>query len=223
MSRRSFGLVLKTAMLRGLKALRRSHESESKKAHLEVERKFALSDLEARNLPVQLSHLGFQHTDLVFMTDTFLPVTVEGDMMRIRDETINEITDCILTRKSWVEIDGERERKESEEGVDQMTRGCLLELGERLNGGPLLSFTKERDFYTCLSDPQFKNVVVTIDSVKGLGQYSGFYMEIELLVPVGGDVQSARQRINQIATTVLGKERDCVQLSYQDMLKRATC
>jgi predicted adenylyl cyclase CyaB len=207
-------------MLRALKSLRRVNAS--KVAHLEVERKFALSNAQAHKLPAQISLLGFQHMGQVIMKDTFLPVLTEGDMMRVRDETTNETTCCILTRKSWVVIDGERERKELEESVDNIARGCLLELGERLNGSPLLSFTKARDFYHCLSDPQFKNVVVTIDNVEGLGQYSGFYMEIELLVPIGGDVQSARQRINQIATTLLGKESECVQLSYQDMLKRAT-
>lgn len=200
--------------------------SESKQAHLEVERKFALSQSEAGKLPAQISLLGFQYMGQVHMTDTFLPVTTDGDMMRLRDETTKETTEettrCILTRKSWVVIEGQRERKEIEANVDAIARGCLLELGERLNGAPLLSFTKERDFYECSTHSQFQDVVLTIDNVKGLGQYSGFYLEIELIVKMGGDVQTARERINQIATMLLEREPECVQLSYQDMLKRAS-
>jgi predicted adenylyl cyclase CyaB len=217
MSRR-FGLVLKSAMLRALAAIRHAYNNSNKR-HLEVERKFKLTDAEARKMPVLLSALGFLHREQVYMTDTFLPVIVESDMMRIRDETADHSTRCLLTRKSWVEVEGERERQETEEKLDMVARGCLLELGERMNGGKLLSFTKQRDHYHC-PEGDFKNVVVCVDSVDGLGEYSGSYVEIELLVEEGGDVQSARTRISQIAATLLGQERECVQLSYQDMLKR---
>ena len=98
---------------------------------------------EFRALPARLLALGFQATGQVFMTDTFLPVSKEGDMMRLRVETMNDITKQILTRKKWVEIRGEREREEEEKVTSELAAGCLLELGERLAGSPV-AFLQQR-------------------------------------------------------------------------------
>ncbi len=225
MSKRRVSLVFRTAFRRLPKMLRRVFGRscrDCKKTHLEVERKFRISAEEFRALSARLLSQGFQLTGQVFMTDTFLPVQVEGDMMRIRVETMNDITKTILTRKQWVTVGGERERQETERETNELSAGCLLELGERLAGAPLLSFSKDRDMYSRLAEDEHHQIVVALDTAEGLGDYSGHYMEIELLVPVDGDVQAARQQIATLAASLLGEEREFEQLSYQDMLKRST-
>ncbi|CAN5140661.1 hypothetical protein BH10CYA1_BH10CYA1_37740 [soil metagenome] len=224
MTKRRVSLVFRTAFRQLPKILRRVFGSscrDCKKSHLEVERKFKISDDEFRALSARLLSQGFQLTGQVFMTDTFLPVLTDGDMMRLRVETMNDITKTILTRKKWVVVNGEREREETEKETSELAAGCLLELGERLVGGPLLSFSKDRDLYSRLAEDEHHKIVVTLDTAEGLGEYSGHYMEIELLVPVDGDVQAARQQIATLAASLLGEERAFEQLSYQEMLKRS--
>ncbi len=225
MTKRRVSLVFRSAFRQLPKILRRVFGSscrDCKKSHLEVERKFKISDTEFRALSARLLSQGFQLTGQVFMTDTFLPVQTEGDMMRLRVETMNDITKTILTRKKWVDVGGEREREETEKETSELAAGCLLELGERLSGSPLPSFSKDRDMYSRLAEDEHHKIVVALDTAEGLGEYSGHYMEIELLVPVGGDVQSARQQIASLASSLLGEERPFEQLSYQEMLKRSS-
>ena len=225
MTKRRVSLVFRSAFRQLPKILRRvfgSNCQDCKKSHLEVERKFAISKEEFRALPARLLASGFQLTGQVFMTDTFLPVITEGDMMRIRVETMNDKTKQVLTRKKWVVVGGDREREETEKETSELAAGCLLELGERFAGGPLPSFSKDRDLYSRLAEDDHHNIVVALDTADGLGDYSGHYMEIELLVPVNGDVQAARQQIGSLASSLLGDERAFVQLSYQEMLKRST-
>lgn len=225
MSKRRFSLVFRSAFRQLPNLLRRAFGPkcrDCKKTHLEVERKFQISKEEFRALPARLLALGFQATGQVFMTDTFLPVSKEGDMMRLRVETMNDITKQILTRKKWVEIRGEREREEEEKVTSELAAGCLLELGERLAGSPLPSFSKDRDLYSRLAEDEHHKIVVSLDTAEGLGDYSGHYMEVELLVPVDGDVTAARLQITSLASSLLGEERAFVQMSYQDMLKRST-
>lgn len=224
MKKRRISLVFRSAFRQLPRLLRRvigRSCKDCKKTHLEVERKFKISDAEFRALPTRLLAQSFAFAGQVFMTDTFLPVINEGDMMRLRVETMNDRTKQILTRKEWVEADGERERQETEKETSELAAGCLLELGERLAGAPLPSFSKDRDLYSRLAEDEHHKIVVSLDTAEGLGEYSGHYMEIELLVPVGGDVQAARQQIASLACSLLGEEREFVQLSYQDMLKRS--
>lgn len=224
MQLRRYSLVLRKALRRILpRSLRHALGGDCtgcKKSHFEVERKFRISKEEFQALRARLLTNGFQLTGQVFMTDTFLPVLAEGDMMRIRVETMNDHTKYILTRKKWVNVADGREREEIEEEINDLARGCLLELGERISAS-LLSFSKDRDLYSRLAADEHHKIVVSLDTAEGLGEYSGHYMEIELLVPAGGDVQSARQQIAQLAATLLGDERENVPLSYQEMLRRS--
>lgn len=225
MSKRRVSLVFRSAFRRLPKILRRflgSSCRDCKKTHLEVERKFRISVDEFHALPAKLLAEGFQLSGQVFMKDTFLPVQVEGDMMRLREQTMNDATTNILTRKTWVEVGGERERQETEKETSELAAGCLLELGERLAGSALPTFSKDRDMYSRLAEDDHHQIVVSLDTAEGLGDYSGHYMEIELLVPVDGDVKSARTQIASLASGLLGEERQFEKMSYQDMLKRST-
>ncbi|HEY9712431.1 MAG TPA: CYTH domain-containing protein, partial [Chroococcales cyanobacterium] len=144
--------------------------SNTVKGQFEVERKYSISDDEFRDLPEILRSHGFRFASQVYMTDTFVPPEQEGDMIRVRRETEDDKTRVLLTRKTWVEVQGNRERNEDEKQIDEVVAQTILELGVRLTGGaPLLSYSKERDSYKKTTDDG-QQVTVTLDTVDDLGQ-----------------------------------------------------
>ena len=193
--------------------------AEHAPSRYEIERKFSISDAEYERLPARLKSLGFTRAGAGSMTDTFLPAEKEGDMMRIREEHLDGKTTILLTMKKWVEVAGERERKEEETTLDSVSRAALLSLGGRLAGSDLLSYTKRRNMFGG-SRSGFE-VTVALDFADGLGEYSGPYLEVEVLVEQSGDVASARKLVVALATEILEREPTDVAMSYMEMLKRS--
>ncbi len=200
-------------------------EKANPKLHLEVERKFRLFDGELDALVARLPACGFKPDSELTMTDTFLPAEKDGDMIRIRVESEGEERHRFLTLKDWVTIDGERERRE-EEGEIGLLASVVLRLVARLvEGASPLSFSKVRHSYSSIQTGSDTGsdvrVVVAVDRVTGLGVYSGAYLEVEIIVPVGGDVKTARERIRTEVFELLGEHREFVPRSYLDMLKES--
>ncbi|HEY9683494.1 MAG TPA: CYTH domain-containing protein [Oculatellaceae cyanobacterium] len=189
------------------------------KKHFEIERKFRLTETEFSEMPERLRAAGFQASKTVVENDTFFPVEKKGDMLRLRDETFDETTTHTLTRKTWVETAGQKERSESEEEISEFIREFMLEVVQRVHSQSLRRLRKERSFYKkeggALPGEQ---AIVTLDYLRELGEHSGPYMEIELIVENDSGVQHARDEIQKIATQLLHEERDYVRMSYQDML-----
>jgi predicted adenylyl cyclase CyaB len=185
----------------------------------EVERKFAISASEWQQVEAKLLATGYEFTGRALMTDTFVPALVEGDMIRVRRETVHDVTRTVLTCKTWEHIGGQRERKEQEEEIKSLAAETVLDLGRRIQGAELLSFSKERDSYIRTFDG--RKLTVSLDRVEGLGQYSGLYMEIELLVSNSCDVVLARGAIQQVLKELISQEREFVQMSYMEMLKKS--
>ena len=184
--------------------------------HLEIERKFAISEEETRRIPSLLTARAFSAAGRVFMTDFFLP-TVDGEMMRVRQERPEwSLPRVLFTRKQWViTAGGERERRECERQVRSAVAAIWLAVGRLIKGQPLLSFSKQRDLFTgTLADGE---AVVSIDQVSGLGKYSGHYLEVEVLVPVAGDPTAARNAIADLVAKLLANP-EMVKRSYLDML-----
>ncbi len=187
------------------------------KGHFEVERKFALTEEEAAGIPSRLEGLGFVYAGTASMTDFFLPTIVDGEMMRVRKEKIGtEPTRCILTVKKWVSTTTGKERQEAERNVGLSVGAFWKLLGRVVGGEPLLSFSKQRKLFDGkLGDA---DAIVSVDEVDGLGSYSGCYMEIEVLVPLDGDVAVCRDHIFNLSKNILGESRQDVKQSYRDML-----
>lgn len=188
-----------------------------KKENFEVERKFPISMTERQKLPAKLRTMGFSHAGQVFMHDHFLPTEVEGDMCRVRDETMDDRTKHLFTKKTWVQIAGSKERKEREETISTMLREVLLDFGRRMTGKDLPEFKKERDMYTRVDAGRV--VTVALDLVEGLGQFDGPYMEIELLISNEADVPGARESIYRLVEEILAESREETKHSYMEMLK----
>lgn len=185
-------------------------------AHFEVERKYRLSEAEIQALPSKLTSIGYAFDGVAEMTDTFVPPAVEGDMIRVRDETISGASHTVLTCKTWKIVAKQKEREETEEVLTPFVRGCILEVGQRLRGKKLASFSKTRDLYVATVDG--RKVTVGLDRVTGLGKYSGPYLEIEVIAKLESEVEAAREFIVKFAKELLGDDRDFVRMSYQQML-----
>ena len=188
--------------------------------HLEIERKFRISELEHRGLADKLEARGFAFVGTVHELDTFLPTDKPEDMMRIRVETDSQAVRRLITTKIEVTVQGGgRERQEREEEIGELTASCLLSLGQRLAGGrplPSLRKTPRRNFQGILNG---RSATAVLDQVEGIGAYSGYYLEIEVLAPLGSDVSTIGQEILAFAAALLGDSRQPEELSYMKMLK----
>src|SRR5262249_492789 len=83
---------------------------------------------------------------------------------------------------------------------------------------PRVPCSKYSDMYTRYEDEDRK-VTASLDLVEGLGQYSGSYLEVEILVARKGHVEAARTSVEQLVQELLGETRPTAD-SYMEMLKR---
>jgi adenylate cyclase class IV len=191
--------------------------AQAQPGHLEVERKFHLTADEAQRLPDALREAGFKSIGLAAMSDSFLPGLIPGEMLRVRREQIDSApVQHIFTFKQWVDTSTGKERQETERIVRPAVAAFWLLVGRMLQGGPLMQFSKRRHLYE--GDLDGANCVASIDDVFGLGSFSGWYMEIELIVPLGEDPTPFRDRIFPLAQKLLGETRAAETRSYRDML-----
>lgn len=193
-------------------------QRKAQKGHLEVERKFSISKQEAESLPLRLRELDFSPTGTVTMTDTFLPPRQRGEMMRVRDEMTAGTAHSVFTLKSWVNVaGGGKERQESECLVSPLLRTLAIIIGRFASAGELLSFSKERALFGGrLNGREF---ITAIDRVTGLGQYSGYFLEVECIVGLDEDPAQVRADIYGLVELALGSPREDVKRSYLEMLE----
>ncbi len=182
----------------------------------EVERKFKLSKLLLPDFLDKLAGLAFKKLDNYQMTDYFLPVYANFDMVRIRQET-GVKTKFYLTCKTWkVLTDGSRERIEEEEELSSKMGLILLSLVT--NNSAIKFFTKTRDVFVGSLSGQ--RVTVCLDNVSNLGVFSGNYLEIEILVSAENQIPEARNSIDHLVKELLTQyDYQPMELSYFDMLK----
>ncbi|MBZ0185141.1 MAG: CYTH domain-containing protein [Candidatus Obscuribacterales bacterium] len=203
-----------------LRLLKRLSLSKTKEVsfQFEVERKYRLSEKEMSDLPERLLAAGFGRATEVEITDTFIPAEVESDMIRIRDIVDRDGKSTVLTMKTWVEVEGGREREEREsEPFDELTRSCFLALGRRLAGCDLLSFFKRRTEYRRREGRLL--VTVALDQVEGLGEFSGPYLEVEVIANRQEIVVEARSLIEAVVRELLADASREAAPSYMEMLR----
>lgn len=196
-------------------------ERKAQKGHLEVERKFQITKEEMDRLTIRLRELNFEPAGTAIMTDYFLPVAEKGEMMRIRDESLSGTAHILFTHKSWYKTaDGGKERQEAEAEASSFAKTVFLILGYLLSGKSLLSFTKERMLFE--GKIGTRAAVISLDTVEGLGEFSGYYLEAETIVPLHEDSTIAREQIFNFAEQAFGKPRDHLKTSYFEMLELST-
>ncbi len=185
-------------------------------ASFEVERKYRLSRDEFYELPKRLRQLKLSCKGTTTLKDTFIPAESRDELIRIRDEETQTDTTSYLTLKKWVELNSERERKESEHKIEPDVRECLLSLGKRLSGSELLSYEKRRTTYK--GHQSGFDVTVALDETTDLGSYSGLFIEVEVVTNQESQLQEAREFVERFARELLGEERE-IAPSYGEMLR----
>lgn len=185
--------------------------------HLEIERKFSLLSVSVPAVIQRLKEEHFYFAGSVKSTDWFIPTTVKGEMLRLRQEFGDGVDSFILTVKHWVQTsDNSREREERECKTKPLVFFLLLYLGKTLSGFRVHTFMKHRDIY--LGELDGNNAVVAIDDATGLGDYSGPYLEIEVLAPRGSASKTVQNAIVRLAA-LIAPEASEVRHSYQEMLE----
>ncbi|HEY9793409.1 MAG TPA: CYTH domain-containing protein [Candidatus Obscuribacterales bacterium] len=202
-------------------AFRRFVRTSADPGHMEIERKFFQTQQEASQLAEKLKERGFKYIGTALMSDTFLPSAVQGEMLRVRQERMDlQEARTILTFKQWVKTATGKERRETERDVPPVIGLFWLLVGRFAAGHPLLGFSKRRQLYE--GKLNATDAVVSIDEVSGLGVYSGWYLEIEVLQPLGTDSTLLEQQINLLANELFDTGRQPIMRSYRDMLIEST-
>lgn len=198
----------------------RSSNALQKAFRFEIERKYRLTLTEYKTLQGLLVERGFTRGHTFSLTDTFLPVPNKGELIRVRDQASASLRTSILTLKNWETVAGQKERKESEvDPLDSLSRSILLWLGRRASGSSLLSYTKQRQELTDNRDGL--QVTAALDYVDELGEFSGYYLEFEVIALDNKDVEKARATIAKLVAEFLGSAERLTAPSYRDMLEQS--
>lgn len=198
----------------------RAMGASAKPNQFEIERKYRLSLAEYNTLQSLLAERGFVHACKYSLTDTFLPAKNKGELIRVRDQKGSDGTSSVLTLKSWVQVAGQREREEREvDPLDRLSRSVLIIFGRRVADQALLSYTKERQEFCANRDGL--SVTAALDYTDQLGEFSGYYLEFEVIAHDSNDVERARATISKLVAEFLGSEERPTAPSYKDMLERS--
>lgn len=196
-----------------------------KGAHLETEKGYRLSRAEYKLLRLVLPLLGFAFQKKSLITDFVVPT--EGEVTRrMRIERIKKSADghegvhCIRCFKNHPikGRDGKHVRKELEECVKPSAALKYIMKAIARLGAPIPFYSKTRRHFTGVY--QGLEMTIALDHAVGLGKYSGYYMEIETILPVGSKRKAVRKAlhiIGQLAESLLSEKRP-TKISYRKML-----
>ncbi len=194
-------------------------------AHFETEQGFKVSETEFDALKLRLPELGFTFFKKCRITDFVVPT--KGDItrrMRIEKtwEGKKKVTRCIRGFKNHPikGKKGKNVRLEDEKLVKPADAiSFILSAMDRLKE-PIPFYTKKRLHF------QGKHAgfdfVITLDRAEAIGKFSGFYVEIETLLPLGSteaDVTAALAVIEALALVLFGEKRK-PKISYRKMLMK---
>jgi adenylate cyclase class IV len=189
------------------------------KGHLEIERKFSLLKVSSASVIDRLKDEHFYFSGSLKSTDWFIPSPVKGELLRLRREYKDGVENYILTVKHWIATaDDGRERDERERILRPITFFFLLYLGKFVTSFRLPTFRKSRDLYT--GELEGKMAVAALDEATGLGEFSGPYLEIEVLAPRRSPSKAVQSAIVRLASRIAPEAAE-VQQSYQEMLARS--
>lgn len=196
-----------------------------KGAHLETEKGYRLTRAEYKLLRLVLPLLGFAFRKTSHITDFVVPT--KGEVTRrMRIERIKKSADghkgvhCIRCFKNHPikGRDGKHVRREFEECVKPSAALAYIMKAIARRGAPIPYYSKKRRHFTGVH--QGLEMTIALDHAVGLGKYSGYYMEIETILPVGSKrkaVRKALRVIGQLAVMLLFEKR-ATKISYRKML-----
>ncbi len=195
-------------------------------AHFETEKGFRVSKKEFEALKLRLPDLGFAFSKRCHITDFVIP-TKGSVTRRMRIETTGEgddaATRCIRGFKNHPlkGKKGKHVRLEDEKIVKPSVAITFITSAMERLKAPIPYYRKKRLLYQGKHDGF--DFVIALDRAKEIGKFSGYYVEIETLLPLGStedDVEKALVVIEALAETLFGEKRK-PKISYRRMLKKA--
>jgi adenylate cyclase class IV len=201
---------------------------QSNDTHFETEKGFRISKGEYKQLRSLLPTLGFAFVKKSLITDFVVPTNGETTR-RIRIENIKQSSDgatgvfCLRCQKRHPikGASGKHVREETEESV--VPEAALSYILESVNelGAPIPYYSKKRwNFHGRFSDC---DTTISLDHATGIGTYSGYYIEIEVVLPLSSernDIEHVLKTIEQLAAQLLHESRPA-KVSYRKMLMRS--
>ena len=195
--------------------------------HFEVERKFRLTAIEVAAVQAKLERRGFVLQATSVITDTLLLANAVKDVThRVRREQVlsgasADVHFFETVKTHPVLPNGSHVRKELESEIDAEQAQKLIADAVHETCEPSPSYSKTRRTY--VGKLKGRDVTVAIDLARGLGTFSGHYIEFEVLLPIGSkpeEIEAVQDQLVAFAHKLLGDERS-TQISYRKMLLKS--
>jgi adenylate cyclase class IV len=196
------------------------------KTHVhEIEVKYSIHGTKVNDIFDTLMDLGFRHKATYDLVDMWLPPKEKGESLRVREQIDGTSRKYLLSSKKSNEKDGEIKNKcEAESQIDDFIREVVIGLALRIRDSlPVVRKTR----YHWQGRIGARDYTVAIDEVLDLGRFSGFYLEVETLVPADKADPAAKDDVKRIALQILETAYKAeenltfsyVKLSYKKMAK----
>ncbi len=167
----------------------------------EIEVKYTIHAEKVSDIFDTLMDMGFRHDATYDLIDTWLPPKEKNESLRVRKQIQGKSCKYFLSSKKTNEKDGEVKNKcEAESKIDEFARDVLIALALRMRA-ELPTVHKTR--YSFKGRVGSRDYTVAIDEVVDLGRFSGFYFEVETLVPFGVSDAKAMPDVKRTALKIL--------------------
>lgn len=153
----------------------------------------------------RLEYVGCDRIESVTQEDTYYDApdrdfAETDEALRVREERAGEATETLLTYKGPLVDTDSKTREEAETPVTDPT--AIRSILEGLGYEAAATVRKERDRYS------LDGVIVTLDSVEGLGEFVEAELETE------DDLDAARERVQSVLERLGLDPEDGIRTSY---------
>lgn len=191
----------------------------------EIEAKYAIQGKKVKDIFDVLMDLGFRHKATYDLVDMWLPPKEEKESLRIREQIQGTSRKYLLSsKKTNAKDEGIKNKCEAESRIDEFTRQVLIGLALRMRSAlPVVRKTR----YSWQGRIGSRDYTIAIDEVFDLGRFSGFYLEVETLVPFNTIDPEAMDDVKHTALKILNSAYEgeknlkfsYAKLSYRKMAK----
>lgn len=179
----------------------------------EIEVKYVVHQKKVNDIFDTLVNMGFRHKSTCELVDMWLSPKRKGESLRIRKQTQDKSVKYLLSRKKTTEKDGEVKNKCEAESKISASKYRTLSASAKRVSGQLLKVCKTR--YTFEGRIGKRRYTVAVDEVVDLGHFSGFYFEVETLVPFKVVDRKAMPDVKRTALQILNDAYEGEKLRFQ--------
>lgn len=188
----------------------------------EIEVKYVIQPAKVKNIAAALEKLGFTHKSTTTVTDRWLRIGKDSVRLREQKKGANGIKYFLASKKTIEKDDGLKNKCEAECKINKFTRDVLLKLAKQKRRALPIVHKSRTSWTAIINDREYTAV---IDHVEKLGEFNGYYFELETLIPFDVNDPGAKADVKALASKILtaaykgakGKPTECEQMSYRRM------